>query len=258
MVLAVTLLAMTGCGAPARHTETPLVRWLALRPLLVAHRGGDANWPEGSAYAYARAAAWNSSLALEVPVWRTSDGVWVVSEEATTGRVFGIDYRIDATPWHDIAGLRSTRGRRPMARLEHDVLAVYGRNRILFVDDKSGRNMTSLLDLLSAYAGSSRYVVKCYWSSSAVADAAHRRGYRTWGYYYARDMPEFAATQRHFDLLGLDVQAPVADFVRMRATGKPVIAHVLATRSQVTAAEAKGADGLMISGVTEVVPHHPR
>ena len=69
-------------------------RWLAQRTLYVAHRGGDANWPEGSAAAYAQATAWNRNLALEVPVWRTADGVWVVSEQPTTGRVFGTDLDI--------------------------------------------------------------------------------------------------------------------------------------------------------------------
>ena len=246
-----------GCGTRARPIQTSLDQWLMHYPLLIAHRGGDADWPEGSMFAYAHAAEWNASLAIEVPMWRTSDGVWVVSHDATTSRVFGVDHRIEVTPWHVLASLRSLKGNEPMARAE-DVLARFDSgNRILFVDDKSGRHVPSFLGLLNGHSGRTRYVVKCYWSQWAVADAAHRRGYRTWGYYYTKDMSNFGTTQRHFDLLGLSYQAPVADFAQMHATGKRVIAHVIRTRPQASQALAKGADGLMVSGVVDNVPRGP-
>ncbi|MBN9619544.1 MAG: hypothetical protein J0H43_07415, partial [Actinobacteria bacterium] len=75
-----------------------------------------------------------------------------------------------------------------------------------------------------------------------------------WGYYYAQNMDDFAATQSRYDLLGLTYTAPRSDFQTMRATGKVVIAHVIPTEAAARQALGKGAGGLMVSGVTQVVP----
>ncbi|MCU1656183.1 MAG: hypothetical protein JWO57_839 [Pseudonocardiales bacterium] len=222
--------------------------------MYIAHRGGDADWPEGTAYAYARAAAWNSNLALEVPVWRTSDGVWVVSEDATTSRVFGQNYTIRDTPWATLAGLRGLHGGQPMARLVNDVLDVYGRSRILFIDDKSDTNVAELLDLLDSFAGPSRYVVKSFCRSVNAPKLARARGYLTWGYYFAKDMSIFESTQSRFDMVGLNYMAPSANFTTMHDTGKPVVAHIISTTDAARTALANGVQGLMVSAVEQVVP----
>lgn len=237
--------------------QTPLQSWLRTTSMEIAHRGGDRDWPEGTAEAYRNAAAWNPSLALEVPVWRTSDGVWVVSEDRRTGRVFDGDHDIPSTPWSVLATLRTQVGGQPMARLVQDVLDVYGRSRILFVDDKADGAAPAFLDLLDSYGGHARYVVKSFWKSSAVVTLAHQRGYLTWGYYFAGDMAQFAATQQKFDLLGLPWDAPAADFTTAEATGKPVIAHIVSTPAAAEQARAEGARGLMVSDVEAVVPQKP-
>jgi glycerophosphoryl diester phosphodiesterase len=235
-------------------SPTPLQAWLSHTPMYVAHRGGDANWTEGTAYAYGRAAAWNPELALEAAVWRSSDGVWVVSEQRNTGRLFDADRDIPSTPWSVLSTLRTRVGHRPMARLREDLLDVYGRTRILFIDNKQDLHATEFLDLLSSYAGRTRYVVKSFWDADRTPGAAHRRGYLTWGYYYGKDMPHLAATQRRFDLLGLDFSAGGQDFRMMEATGKPVIAHIIDAPDQARAALDKGASGLMVANVESVVP----
>ncbi len=85
VLLVVTMSVVSACGtASTTPSGTPLERWMAATPMYIAHRGGDGDWPEATGYAYAHTTAWNPNLALEVPVWRTSDGVWVVSEDATT------------------------------------------------------------------------------------------------------------------------------------------------------------------------------
>lgn len=255
LMLSTFVFVVGACGAGSSvAARTPLQQWIAAAPMYIAHRGGDANWPEGTAFAYAQAAEWNSSVALEVPVWRTSDGVWVVSEDATTRRVFGADYKIRSTPWATLAALRSRRGNYPMARLVNDVLDVYGHARILFIDDKADSDVKAFLDLLDASGGSARLVVKSYWQSVNAAKQAHDRGYVTWGYYYEKDMTRFAATQSKFDMLGLNYTAPRADFATMRATGKPVIAHILANAAAAGAALRDGVQGLMVSAVEQVVP----
>jgi hypothetical protein len=245
-----------GGKAPATG-RTPLDAWLANTPLFVAHRGGDADWVEATAEAYRKAAGWNSQLALEVPVWRTSDGVWVVSEGPTTRRVFGTNDDIRSSTWATLSRLSSTVGAYRMARLVNDVLIPYGRSRILFIDNKADSNVTAFFNLLDSYAGNSRYVSKGYYASSRTATEAHNRGYKTWGYYYARNMGNFASTQSRFDLLGLNSSAPASDFATMRATGKPVIAHIIANASMASVAWCKGASGFMVSGVEEVVPRAP-
>lgn len=245
--------ASSGC----RPGQTPLQCWLDHPPFYIAHRGGDADWVEGTADAYRKAAAWNASLALEVPVWRTADGVWVVSEDPTTGRVFGTDDDIRRSTWAQLSTLRSVRGGYPMARLVQDILVPYGRSRILFIDNKGDADVGPFLDLLDSYGGPSRYVCKSYYHSLNTATAARRRGYLTWGYYYQSTMGDFAATEHSFDLLGLNYDAPASSFATLRATGKPVIAHVVRTRAGAEEALAKGAEGIMASGVREIVPRTP-
>jgi glycerophosphoryl diester phosphodiesterase len=256
LVVVLTMLELVGCGTEA-VPQTALQRWLATTPMYIAHRGGDADWTEGTADAYAHAAAWNPGLALEVPVRLTSDGVWVVSEDSTTGRVFGTDDDIARTPWAVLSRLRTLDGHRPMARLVSDVLAVYPRDRIVFVDDKPDADVPGLLRVLQSYGGPTRFVVKSFYQTVDLPRQARRLGYLTWGYYYAANMGSFAATQGRFDLLGLDYGAPAADFAIMRRTGKPVIAHIVGNAKAAAAALGKGAAGLMVSAVRQVVPHPP-
>jgi Glycerophosphoryl diester phosphodiesterase family len=272
VVLAAVLIAVAGCSPrtdgsgsrsdscatviPARATGHPtLDRWLASRPLYVAQRGGGADWVEGTADAYRKAANWNPQLALEVPVWLTADGVWVVSHDATTGRVFDQNDDIRSSNWTTLSKLRTKIGGHRMARLVNDILIPYGSTRILFIDNKADAQVDTFFNLLDSYAGNTRYVAKGYYTSTNTATAARRRGYLTWGYYYDRDMGKFAATQSRFDLLGLNDSAPASDFATMRATGRPVLAHVIPNASSASAATCKGASGYMVSGVEEVVPH---
>lgn len=255
VVVALAAVWLVGCSTlPPSPPQTPLQRWMASTPMYIAHRGGDADWTEGTAEAYAHAAAWNPSLALEVPVWPTSDGVWVVSEDPTTGRVFGTDDVIKRTPWATLAALRTVRGHHQMARLVNDVLAVYPRDRIIFVDNKPSTDINGFLKLLDSYGGPTRFVVKSYWKSKALPQQARKGGYITWGYYYAKDVQDFAATESRFDMLGLNYSAPPADFAAMQATGKPIIAHIIGNAQAAAAALHSGASGLMVSAVQQVIP----
>ena len=234
--------------------SSPVARWLAQTPFFVAHRGGDASWVEGTADAYQNAVKWNPDLALEVPVWRSADGVWVVSEEPTTGRVFNADDTISSTTWATLSTLRTKRGNFPMARLENDILEPYGSTRILFIDNKADLHVTEFFDLLDSYAGPSRYISKGFYASKNSALEARCRGYLTWGYYGTGDMSHFADTQARFDLLGLDYSAPSTDFATMSATGKPVIAYLIGNQAAEASAVGVGASGFMVSAVREVVP----
>lgn len=220
----------------------------------IAHHGGSASWPAASPTAYQQSRDWNPALALEFSARRTADGVWVGSEDASTGAVYGTDLTIATSTWEQLSTLRSIRGHQPMSRLDTDLLDQVPEDRVLFVDDKDDAHVDELLDLLDQHGGAGRAVIKSYWQTVKTPTAAHARGYTTWGYYYADQMDQFEATQGRFDLLGIDQDAPTAVYQRMLATGKRVIAHVVATPAQADRALAAGATGLMVSGVRDVVP----
>lgn len=261
LVLVACLAAVVAVTVSSTHRHraaaaalTPVQQWLQAPLALIAHRGGSADWPEGSPLAYRKAAAWSPSLALEFPARRTADGVWVASDDATTGRVYGRDLTIADSTWAQLSALRSRDGGQPMARLEQDVLEVVPRTRVLVVDDKDDLHVDALLGLLGRYGGPGRTVVKSYYANRNTPPEARRLGYLTWGYYYARTMADFAATQGRFDFLALQYNAPAADWATLRATGKRLFAHIVATPAQARQGTANGATGLMVSGVTEVVP----
>jgi len=249
LVLAGCSTALTGAAQPLR---TPVEAWLAQPTAWIAHRGGSADWPEGTAYAYDRAAGWSPSLALEAPVWLTADGVWVVCHDATTGAEFDADLDIATSTWAQLSALRTVDGDLPMARLT-DVLAEHP-DRVWLVDDKPAADPAGLLDLLDAAGGPDRFVVKSYGPSVAVPEAARARGYPTWGYWFDADLPTFDADQVRYDLLALPWDGDASAWADAVGTGKPVFGHVVAAPDQARRALDRGATGLMVAGVEEVVP----
>lgn len=240
--------------APPVVEGSPLQRWLSAPLVEIAHHGGSASWPPASPLAYRNAVAWSPELALEFSARRTADGVWVGSEDATTGAVYGTDLTIATSTWDQLSALRSLDGGQPMSRLDTDLLDVAPADRVLFVDDKDDAHVDELLDLLDQHGGPGRTVIKSYWKTVTTPTEAHRRGYQTWGYYYADEMDQFAATQARFDLLGINASAPVPTYQQMLATGKRVIAHIIRSPAQAEQARSRGATGLMVADVEQVVP----
>lgn len=235
---------------------TPLSTWLAATPFVCAHRGGSDDWPEMTLYAFQQAIAWGAT-ALEVSVWRSADGVWVGSHDRSTLRVFGVDKDIPTTTWATLQTLRTPVGGQPLCRLE-DVLDRYGQSRIIFVDNKQGVNVTSFFDKLDTYAGANtRFVSKAYYTDTSNTTEAHNRGYKTWGYYYQADVPNLASTQSRFDILGMDFNADAASWTAVLSYGKPVMAHVVNSGTARTTALSKGANGLMVSKVTQAMTYAP-
>jgi glycerophosphoryl diester phosphodiesterase len=114
-----------------------------------------------------------------VPVWRTSDSVWVVSHDSTTGRVFDKNLDIRASAGTELPKLLTKIGHLPMARLVNDILIPYDSTRILFIDNKAYAHSHAFFSLLDSYAGNTRYVSKAYDTSKNTATEAHKRGYVT-------------------------------------------------------------------------------
>jgi hypothetical protein len=139
-----------------------------------------------------------------------------------------------------------------------DLTAAYGQSHVLFVDNKyintapMRAEFWALLKTIPNWQ--SRIVYKYYYSNTTAAAEAKSQGFTTWGYYYEADIGNLASTQANWDLLGMEYGASAATWDTMLATGKPVIGHVINSSSAATAALSKGAAGLMVSAVTQVVP----
>lgn len=256
---AATVLASVA-GSCGSDPQTAIAAMLASTPFVIAHRGGDADRPELSMAAY-RHALRSGADGVEVSLARTSDGVWFGLHDATLDRTSGTTGFVAAAhTWAEVSALRITAGRgfrsgdppEPYARLE-EILALVGGRVAVFVDPKTvpRRYHSELLDLLirSVPDPAGTLVAKSFVADVAWPDAARRRGLRTWGYAYGRDMTSSSAlasaTADRWNLLGLNLSAPRAVWQHFVQTGRPVIAHVLQSRAQLERAQTLGAHGVM-------------
>lgn len=247
--------SLSGAGSLTftRSRSTALVdSFIAAEPFYVAHRGGSVDYVEMTMAAYDASIA-HGAKAVEASCYRSSDGVWVLSHDPTTGRMFGTDLTINATSWSTLSALRTTNGNHPMIRLT-DLLDKYGSQVIMFVDNKPTTNMTGFLDLIDSYAGPERYVFKNYYTAGAHAVTARARGYRSWGYYYETDLSQLDTTFADWDYLGMEHSASQGAWTTIKAKGKPVLGHVINSATQAATAFSKGADGIMTGKVVGVIP----
>lgn len=273
LVVPLALLAATishvGVAAPGVQASSPqpdtynsVADMRADRPFYVAHRGGSADWPEMSMTAYANSAAWGMG-ALEVSVARTSDGVFFGLHDATLDRTSKVSGSIDPTnlTWAQLTANYKNKLNASSPQGEDytpvaDVFAAFAATHVIFVDTKyigDTQQRTDLINLMLSYAPASHWVLKGYYTDTALTDLAQRAGIQTWGYYYARDLSRVDSTAQKWDMLGLELGAPAADWSRIKAKGKPVIAFFVADTPDLDEALAKGADGMMTSSVSGVL-----
>lgn len=203
--------------------------------------------------AYTNSVAWGVG-ALEVSANRTSDGVWVTVHDANLTRT---SPGAPATPvaemtWQQVQQYKIN-GVEPYARLE-DVLDAYGSSHVLFLDPKfSGWDMDGFCGLILDHMPAANAVIKFFYTASDVANAAHDHGLLTWGYYYQDSAANIPNSHGPWDVLGMDYTANQASWDLALATGKKVIGHIVPNAAGAASAIAKGAAGLMIAGVTDVI-----
>lgn len=252
-------------AGPSGKLGTPL---LAARPFYVAHRGGSADWPEMSLYAYAQSVARNVD-ALEISLARTSDGVWFGLHDKTLDRTSGTrGFTASAHTWaeaqrYKISGANTTdptQAAQPYISFDQLVKA-YGTTHSIFVDPKwaPSKFYPELLNIMDASVTNSTqtFIAKAYCTSVAWATAAHNRGYQTWGYYYGTNVDShltpLATTQGYWDLLGMDYGGSISAWTDAASYGKLIIGHVIPNKTAAATAVSKGAAGLILSGVAEVL-----
>jgi glycerophosphoryl diester phosphodiesterase len=74
------------------------------RPIVIAHAGGDFEWPHSTMYAYSRAVAAGADV-LELDVRLTADGVLVVHHDDTLERTTPVAGRLDEWTFDDLSAL---------------------------------------------------------------------------------------------------------------------------------------------------------
>ena len=259
----------------ARVTPTapprPVDALLAAGTATVAHRGGSLDWPEMSLFAYRQSVAAGVD-ALEMSLARTSDGVWFGLHDETLDRTSGTTGFVAAEhTWAEVQRYRISaagtsdpgQSDQPYARFDEIVLE-FGHDHALFVDPKyvGADFYPELFEITRTQLGTAdltqTLVAKGYCTQTEWGDLATARGCETWGYYYAGELAEdpglLSRTSSSWSLLGLDWQAPATTWATLAATGKPVYGHIVPDLDAAYSALDHDADGLVVSGVAEVVP----
>lgn len=244
-------------------TDSVVDRFLASKPFYVAHRLGGTEYPEFTRQGL-DASLKAGFKALELSVRRCSTGEFVLIHDwVTTRTVPGTDYQIWNTPWSTLAGLQQASG--GFLRLT-DVIDQVGDDIVLAIDHKvtsskevgSQGDMESeaaLFDLLEARLGvenAKRRVIIKHFIKGGVSQRAHERGYKTMCMMYPNEIA--GADLSMFDVLGMEWNADQSVWDTLKATGKPLIAHIITTKQQADMALARGATGLMASVPSVVHP----
>lgn len=239
-----------------------VAEFLAATPFYVAHRLGGTEYPEFTRRGLDASLA-AGFKALELSVRRCSTGEFVLIHDwVTTRTVPGTDYQIWNTPWSTLAGLQQASG--GFLRLT-DVMDSVPSDVVLAVDHKvtsdkqtfSSGDMDSevaLFALLEEHLGAQaqkRVIIKHFIQGGVVA-RAKAKGYRTMCMMYPNEVAGAPLTD--WDVLGMEWNAPDDVWATLRATGKPLIAHIITTQAQATRARERGATGLMSSVPSQVHP----
>lgn len=262
VVLAVKGVEVAPEPAPPVADRDHVADFLAATPFYVAHRLGGTEYPEFTRRGLDASLA-AGFKALELSVRRCSTGEFVLIHDwVTTRTVPGTDYQIWNTPWSTLAGLQQASG--GFLRLT-DVMDSVPSDVVLAIDHKvtsdkptaSSGDMDSEASLFAFLeerlgAQAQRRVIIKHFIQGGVASRAKAKGYRTMCMMYPNEVAGAPLTD--WDVLGMEWNAPDDVWATLRATGKPLIAHIITTQAQATRARERGATGLMSSVPSQVHP----
>lgn len=256
-----------GVETPVRAAVMPTgaltVAEFLTRQSVIGHRGMSRDLAEACRHAMTQAVLRRVD-ALEMPLSRTSDGVWFGLHDETLLRTSGVDIDPATLTWAEVqayqiaapAGGDPAFGAQPYMRLEQ-LLEDYGSSHTLFLDPKYHAGpewrdeMYGLIESVLPSAQDS-VVIKFSGDGTTVADAATARGFFSFGYFYGDQYPALLDDAPHWTITGMEWDADQAIWDALTGLGQPVIAHIVADTTQRDAAIAKGAAGIMCSGVRAV------
>lgn len=245
-----------------------------------AHRGGSRDYPEMSMYAYQQSVFTNQYTAIEVSLARTSDGVWFGLHDSSldrtslnTGGGSGTQLVAANMTWAQVqqysilgsmAANNPGQANQPYMRWEELIAKFYGQV-VIYVDPKVAISFRQeLLNKMDALPGDPTewFVGKYYGVSGGVNDTSgwnfdcHARGYRTWGYFYESDSANYTTYAPRWDIIGQDYNASQSAWNSLRAAAptRYVQGHIAPDLAATNTAFNKGAQGIMVSGVSVVAP----
>lgn len=260
-------MARTSYGIPKLYTggAWTITSWRASSGVpAVAHRGAPNVHTRGefTRESFARAVSIGFG-ALEGSAQRSSDGVWVLNHDSTTGEQWnGTSLTIASTPWSTLQTLTPKYGDPAQRMYRLDAwLTDYASTHVLLVENKTYNNFAEFEALLNA-ADPTRVRIVAKHGGEGTSNNAyfHDRGYTTWGYFFgdtgvsgAQNLPTVWGP--HLDWVGLSSgpsNLPCAqtwwDWCRDRSI--PVIAHVAKTPDDWTSMKAQGAKMVMLNNDT--------
>lgn len=252
-----TRVAATPTPAPAGNAVD---HFLSSKPFYVAHRLGGTEYPEFTQKGLTESLR-AGFKALELSVRRCSTGEFVLIHDwVTTRTVPGTDYQIWNTPWSTLAGLQQASG--GFLRLT-DVVDQVGDDVVLAIDHKvtsskptgSQGDMDSenaLFDYLNTIPNAKDRVLIKQFVNGGVATRGKAKGYKSMCMMYPNEVA--GADLSSWDVLGMEWNAEQGVWDTLKATGKPLIAHIITTKQQADIALSKGATGLMASVPSVVHP----
>lgn len=235
-------------------------RFLASKPFYVAHRLGGTEYPEFTQKGLTESLK-AGFKALELSVRRCSTGEFVLIHDwVTTRTVPGTDYQIWNTPWSVLSGLQQASG--GFMRLT-DVVDQVGDDIVLAIDHKvtsskqtgSQGDMDSekaLFDYLDTIPNAKDRVLIKQFVNGGIAGRAKAKGYKSMCMLYPNEVA--GADLSSWDVLGMEWNASDDVWATLKATGKPLIAHIITTQQQADQVLSKGATGLMASVPSVVHP----
>lgn len=144
-----------------------------------------------------------------------------------------------------------------------DVVDQVGDDVVLAIDHKvtsskptgSQGDMDSenaLLDYIDTIPHAKDRVLIKQFINGGIAGRAKAKGYKSMCMMYPNEV--VGADLSSFDVLGMEWNAEQGVWDTLKATGKPLIAHIITTQQQADQALSKGATGLMASVPSVVHP----
>lgn len=140
---------------------------LMAKPLIIAHRGASAEFPENTLPAFRGAIAAKVD-AIEVDVRVTADGVPVVFHDELLYRLTGADGSVADTAWADMGHLRVF-DREPIPRLV-EALKATKRKTVMHIEIKPGVPVAPVVDAVRA-ARAAEWVILGSFSLPTVQEA---------------------------------------------------------------------------------------
>lgn len=233
----------------------------------IGHRGCSIDCAEMSLRAYTEAVV-REVHALEFSASRSSDGIWFGLHDETLLRTSGIDLDPKLHTWRQIQQYRAAApvggniafGARPYLRLTK-FLQTYAKSHVIFFDPKyhAGAQWRSeMFDVLESNVRDAHQhvVVKYSGGGTSLADDSAAAGFTTVGYFYQEeylaDPAQVLENAEHWTWIELEHGAPQSTWDAFAALGKPMIGFTASTLAQYDTAMAKGAWGVMCSGVRNI------